>query len=93
MYLWAALQNHITLQGYIEFDFITHSDASSVVVEHPMQTHFPMAMHEDLKSEMVGVKASAKASAASVDKLESKMARRSTDISKLQQHAKVALKK
>jgi hypothetical protein len=43
------------------------------VVEHLIQTHLPMAMHETLKAEMAGVKASNKASDTSVEKLESNM--------------------
>jgi hypothetical protein len=33
MYLWAALQTHRVLQGYIELDFIAHPEVSSVVVK------------------------------------------------------------
>jgi hypothetical protein len=93
MYLWAALQTHRILQGYIELDFIAHPEVSSVVVEHLIQTRVPMAMHEALKSEMVAVKASAKASASTVEKMESKLARQTTDIAKLQQDMRTALKK
>jgi hypothetical protein len=61
MYFWAALQTHRVLQGYIELDFIAHPEVISVVVDHLLQTRVPMAMHEYLKAEMVGVKASVKA--------------------------------
>jgi hypothetical protein len=49
MYLWAALKTHRVLQGYIELDFIDHPGVSSVVVEHLIQTWFPMTMHQALK--------------------------------------------
>jgi hypothetical protein len=71
MYLWAALQNHTILQGYIELGFMAHPEVSSVVVEHLIQTCVPMTMHETLKMETIGVKASAKASETTVEKLES----------------------
>jgi hypothetical protein len=58
MYLWAALQTRRVLQGYIELDFIVHPEVSSVVVEHLIQTRVLMVMHEDLKAEMSGLKAS-----------------------------------
>jgi hypothetical protein len=80
VYLWAALQTHIILQGYIELEFIAHPEVSSVVVEHLIQTRVSMPMHEALKAEMIGVKASAKASATSAEKLESKMARQPESI-------------
>jgi hypothetical protein len=51
-----------------------------------------MAMHEALKTEMVGLKASVKASVSTVKKLESRMARQATDFYKLQQDDKIALK-
>jgi hypothetical protein len=89
MYLWAALLTHRVLQGYIELGFIAHPEVSSVVVE----TLVPiMATHEALKTETIGLKASFKASVATVEKLESRMARQTTDFSKLQQDVKVALK-
>jgi hypothetical protein len=92
MYLWAALQTHRVLQGYIELGFIPHPEVSSVVVEHLIQTRVPMAMHEALKTEMVGLKASVKASVSTVEKLESRMTRQATDFAKLQQDVKIALK-
>jgi hypothetical protein len=55
MSLWTALQTHTVLQGYIELGFIAHPEVSSVVVEHLIQTRVPMAMHETLKTEMVGL--------------------------------------
>jgi hypothetical protein len=48
MYLWAALQTHRVLQGYIELGFVAHSEVISVAVEHLVQTRVPMAMHEAL---------------------------------------------
>jgi hypothetical protein len=51
-----------------------------------------MAMHEALKKEMIGLKVSIKASVSTVEKLESRMALKATDFSKLQQDVKVALK-
>jgi hypothetical protein len=68
MYLWTALQTHRVLQGYIELDFIAHPEVSSVVVEHLIQNSVPMAMHEDLKAEMSGLKASVKAATNLVEK-------------------------
>jgi hypothetical protein len=44
-YLWADLQTHRVLQGYIELGFIAHPEVSSVVVEHLIQTRVSMAMH------------------------------------------------
>jgi hypothetical protein len=92
MYLWAALQTHRVLRGYVELGFIAHPEVSSVVVEHLIQTRVPMAMYEALKMEMVGLKASVKASVSTVENLESRMARQATDFAKLQQDVKVALK-
>jgi hypothetical protein len=92
MYLWAALKTHRVLQGYIELGFIAHPEVSSVVVEHLIQTRVPMAMHEALKTEIVGLKASVKASVSTVEKLESRMARQATDFAKLQQDVKIDLK-
>jgi hypothetical protein len=43
MYLWAALQTHRFLQGYIELDFVDHPEVSYVVVEHLIRTRVPMA--------------------------------------------------
>jgi hypothetical protein len=63
------------LQGYIELDFIAHPEVSSFVVEHLIQNRVTMAMHEDLKAEMSGLKASVKAPINLVEKLESKMGR------------------
>jgi hypothetical protein len=80
------------LKDYIELGFIAHPEVSSVVVEHLIQTRVPMAMHEVLKTEMIGLNASVKTSVTTVKKLESKMARQSTEIAKLQQDVKVALK-
>jgi hypothetical protein len=62
------------------------------VVEHVIQTRMPMAMHEDLKAEMSGPKASVKAATNLVEKLESKVGRQGENIVKLQQEVK-ALKK
>jgi hypothetical protein len=92
MYLWAALQTHRVVQGYIELDFIAHPEVSSIVVEHLIQTRVPMAMHEDLKAEMSGLKASVKAATNLMEKLEYKMGRQGENIVKLQQEVK-ALKK
>jgi hypothetical protein len=92
MYLWAALQTYMVLQGYIELGFIAHPEVSSVVVEHLIQTRVPMAMHKALNTEMVGLKASVKASVSRVEKLEYRMVRQSTDVAKLQQDVKIALK-
>jgi hypothetical protein len=61
MYMWAASQTHRVLQGFIEIDFIAQPEVSSVVVEHLIRTLVPTAMHEDLKPEMSGLKASVKA--------------------------------
>jgi hypothetical protein len=83
IYLWAALQTHIISQGYIELGFIARPKLSSVVVEHLIQMCVPMAMHEALKTEMVGLKASVKASVATVEKLESAMAPQATEFAKL----------
>jgi hypothetical protein len=65
---------------------------NSVVVEHLIQTRVPMAMNEAFKTEMVGLKASVKASLSTVEKLESRMARQATYFANLQQDVKVALK-
>jgi Cu/Ag efflux protein CusF len=51
-----------------------------------------MAMHKALKTEMVGLKASVKASVSTVEQLESRMSRQATDFAKLQQDVKIALK-
>jgi hypothetical protein len=72
-----------------EFRFIAHPEVNSVVVG---QMCVPMAMQEVLKTDMVGLKASVKMSVTTVKKLESKMARQATEIAKLQQVVKVALK-
>jgi hypothetical protein len=92
MYLWAALQTHRVLKGYIELGFIAHPEVSSVMVEHLIQTRVPMAVHDALKTDMIGLKESVKASVSTGKKLESRMARQATDFAKLQQDVKVALK-
>jgi hypothetical protein len=88
MYLWAALQTHRVLQGYIELEFIAHPEVSSVVVEHLIKTRVPMTMHQALKDEMVGLKTSVKAATTIVKKLESKMSRLAENIVKLLQDIK-----
>jgi hypothetical protein len=55
MYMWAALQIHITLQGYIQFGFIAHPEVSSVLVDHLIQTRVPMNIHEALQTDMIGL--------------------------------------
>jgi hypothetical protein len=85
MYLWAALQTHRVLQGYIEHNFIAHRDVSSVVVEHFIHTRVPMAMHESLKKDLESMVASVKAQTTVVEKMESKMGRQHESILKLQQ--------
>jgi hypothetical protein len=92
MYLWPDLQAHIIMQGYIELDFIAHPDVSSVVVEHLIQTRVPMEIHEAMKEVVVVVNASAKASSDTVEKMESRIGRQSTDILKLQQYESGASK-
>jgi hypothetical protein len=92
IYLWAVLQTHRVLQYYIELDFIAHHEVSSVVVEHLIQTCVPMTMHKYLKEEMVGIKASIKASTTLVEKLESKISRQAENIVKLLQDFKVLKK-
>jgi hypothetical protein len=69
MYLWAALQTHKVLQGYIELNFIAHPEVSSVVVEHLIQTRVPMAMHESLEKDLESMKASVKAQTSVVEKM------------------------
>jgi hypothetical protein len=88
MYMWAALQTHRVLQGYIEFDFIAHPEVSSVVVEHLIQTRVPMNMHQALKDEMSGVKSSVKAATTLVETLESKLSRQAENIVILLQDVK-----
>jgi hypothetical protein len=61
-------------------------------VEHLIQTRVPMDMHETLKTDMIGLKASVKAPVNTVERLESRMARQATEFAKLQQDVKVALK-
>jgi hypothetical protein len=70
MQLWAALETHRILQGYMELYFIAHPEVSSGVVEHLIQTWVPMAMHEAMKADMITVKARAKALSILVEKLE-----------------------
>jgi hypothetical protein len=62
------------------------------MVDHLIKTRVPMAMHEALKTDMVGLKASVKAPVSTVEKLESRMARQATDFAKIQQDVKIALK-
>jgi hypothetical protein len=93
MYLWAALQTHIVLQGYIELNFIAHPEVSYVVVEHLIQTRVPMAMHESLKKDLELMKASVKSQTGVVNKLESKMGRHDESILKLQQEMRGTVKK
>jgi hypothetical protein len=93
MYLWAALQTHRVLQGYIELDFIAHPEVCSVVVEHYIQTRVPMAMHYVVKADAKDLKVQVKTSIATVKKLELKLGRQTNDIAKLQQEMKMALKK
>jgi hypothetical protein len=93
MYLWAALQTHRFLQGYIELNFIAHPKVSSVVVEHLIQTRVTMAMYESLKKDLESMKASVKAQTGVVEKLESKMGRHNESILKLQQEMRGTVKK
>jgi hypothetical protein len=93
MYLWAALQTHRVLQGYIELNFIAHLEVSSVVVENLIQTRVPMAMHESLKKDLDSMKASVKAHTIVVEKMESKMGRQNESILKLQQEMRGTVKK
>jgi hypothetical protein len=93
MYLWVALQTHRVLQGYIELNFISHPELSSMVVEHFIQTRVPMAMHESLKKDVGSMKASVKAQTGVVEKLESKMGRQNESILKLQQEMQSTVKK
>jgi general stress protein CsbA len=92
MYLWNALQTHRVLQGYIELDFIAHSDAISVVVEHLIQTRVPITMRQDLKEEMTGLKSSGKEATNLLKKLESKMSRQAENIVRLLQDVQVLKK-
>jgi hypothetical protein len=92
-HMWAALQTHRVLQGYIELNFIAHPEVSSVVVEHLIQTRVPMAMHESLKKDLDSIKASVKAHTGVVEKLESKMGRQNESILKLQQEMRGTVKK
>jgi hypothetical protein len=88
MYLWAALQTHRVLQGYIELDVIARHGVSSVVVEHLIQTRVPMTMHQALKDEMVGLKSSVKSATTLVKKLDFKMSCQAEHIVKLLQYVK-----
>jgi hypothetical protein len=62
-------------------------------VDRLIQTRLPMEMHEALKTEMVGVKASVKASTILVEKLESNMAHQAESFVKLLQDVKVLKKR
>jgi hypothetical protein len=93
MYMGAVLQTHRVLQGYIELNFISHPEVSSVVVEHLIQTRVPMAMHEYLKKDVESMKVSVKAQTGVVEKLESKMGRQNESILKLQQEMRGTVKK
>jgi hypothetical protein len=93
MYLWAALQTHIVLQGHIELNFIAHPEVSYVVVEHLIHTRVPMAMHESLKKDLESTKASVKAQTTVVETMESKMGRQNESILKLQQEMRGTVKK
>jgi hypothetical protein len=73
IFLWAALQAHGALQGYIELDFIAHPQVSSMVVEHLIQTRVSMAMHNAVKVEVKYLKAQVKTATATAEKLESKL--------------------
>jgi hypothetical protein len=53
MFLWACLQTHRVLQGYIDLEFIAHPEIGAVIVEHLIKTRTPMTMHSSLKSENV----------------------------------------
>jgi hypothetical protein len=55
------------------------------------EAHY-MAIHDALKTEMIGLKVSVKAPVTTMENLESRMARQATDCDKLQQDVKVALK-
>jgi hypothetical protein len=93
MYLWAALQTHRVLQGYIELNFIARPEVSYVVMEHLIQTRVPMAMHESLKKNLDSMKASVKAQTSVVEKMASKMGLRNESIMKLQQEMRDTVKK
>jgi hypothetical protein len=93
MYLWAALQTHIFIQGYSELSFIDHPEVISVVVEHLIQIRVPITMHESLKKDLESMKVSVKAQTGVVEKLESKMGRQNESILKLQQEMCNTVKK
>jgi hypothetical protein len=93
MYLWAALQTHIVIQGYIELNFFAHPEVCSVVVEHLIQTKVPMDMHAYLKKDLESTKASVKAQTGVFEKLESKMGSQNESILKLQQEMRSTVKK
>jgi hypothetical protein len=93
LYLWAALQTHRVLQEYVELDFIAHPEVSAMVVEHLIQTRVPMAMHEAFKQDVKDVKFQNKSLTEALEKLGYRMGKQGSDIQKLQQYMKVALKK
>jgi hypothetical protein len=80
MYLWAALQTHRVLQGYIELDFTAHPEVSSVVVEHLIQTRVPMSLHNAVKLEVNDLATKVKSANITVDKLESTLGQQTTYI-------------
>jgi hypothetical protein len=93
MYLWAAMQTHRVLQGYIELDFIAHPDVSYMLMENLIQTRVPMAIHESLRKCVASMGGSVKNQAGVVEKLESKMGRQNESILNLQQEMCVTVKK
>jgi hypothetical protein len=69
-YLWTALETHRVLQDYIELGFTAHPEVSSVVVDHLIHAHVPMAMHNAAILEVKDLATKVKTASATVNKLE-----------------------
>jgi hypothetical protein len=69
MFLWACLQTHCVLQGYIDLEFMYHPEIGAVIVEHLIKTRTPMTMHSSLKSENVELRSQSKVLTSNYEKL------------------------
>jgi hypothetical protein len=83
--MWACLQTHRVMQSYIEFEFNSHPEIGTEVVEHPIKTRTPMSMYAALKAENAELKARMKTISSNLDKLESRVGCQENNVKKLKE--------
>jgi hypothetical protein len=82
-FLWACLQTHRVLQGYIDLEFIAHPEIGAVIFEHLIKTRTPMIMQSSLKSEILELRSQIKVLTSNYEKLESRLGHHENDIKNL----------